>query len=158
MGVESITRKPMGPPPVLNIHDDEKFAEYVELTKEAMKTNSPHRGQIVPLEDAKKTVKRIGKPSLIAGCLLHMAVTYYRKRNIEKAVDYMDQFLQTPNHEAIAQRDWSTTLWEICWAIEVGELPHRSGCRQVHDPSGCDIICHSFGDGLFFDHMDFRVY
>lgn len=73
MGIESITRKPMGPPPVLNIHDDEKFAEYVELTKEAIKTNSPHRGQIVPLEDVKKIIKLSGPIAKMA-CVCRRAV------------------------------------------------------------------------------------
>ena len=72
-GIEPIMKKPMGPPSVLSIHDDVKFADYVRLTKECVRTNSPNKGQVVPLEDVRKIIKLSGPLAKLA-CVCRRSV------------------------------------------------------------------------------------
>jgi ferredoxin len=45
---------------LLNLKNDDDFSQAVKLTKQAFNTYSPHRGQVVPIEDVKKIIKLAG--------------------------------------------------------------------------------------------------
>jgi len=40
---------------LLNLKNDDDFSRAVKLTKQALSTYSPHRGQVVPIGDVKKS-------------------------------------------------------------------------------------------------------
>jgi len=63
---QNIESSMVGTADLLNLKNDDEFSEMVAATKQAISTSSPHRGQVVPLEDVKKIIKLAGPIAKVA--------------------------------------------------------------------------------------------
>ena len=64
--IESATDMGPGKADLLNLKNDDQFSESVAAKKQAISTLTPHRGQVVPLEDVRKIIKLAGPIAKVA--------------------------------------------------------------------------------------------
>jgi len=83
----------------LNITNDEDFSKAVTITMNRVGTNIPHRGQVVPLEDAKRIIDLAGPIARVA-CVCRRAnrASFDEKSCIPVGPGWLEYFKEWPDY------------------------------------------------------------
>ena len=83
----------------LDLRNDDEFSRWVETIKEAINSLSPHRGQVVPLEDVKEIIKLAGPVARVACvCRRMLRASFEEKACIAVGPVYLEYGKEWPDY------------------------------------------------------------